>query len=129
MNENCNDGCRALSKVEQELQDLRERNGSDHKQFREDIRKIELNGARQEAKLDNITSSITELKVDNRKILDGLGPLTAKMEQLQEVSGDVDELKAKPAKTWEDIKSKAIGWIVAAVLAVLAFAMGLKQYM
>ena len=41
----------------------------------------------------------------------------------------MEELKEKPGRTWEDIKSKAVGWGVALVLAIVAAALGLSRYL
>lgn len=73
--------------------------------------------------------SMTELTRSNREILEAVTPLKHKVEGLERLSGEVEELKAKPGKTWEDIKSKALGWAVALLLAIVAAAMGLSQYL
>ena len=62
--------------------------------------------------------SMEELKRSNKEILDAV--------TLKE---DVDELKEKPGKTWEEIKSKALGWGVALILAIVAAALGLSRFL
>lgn len=73
--------------------------------------------------------SMKELKGSNKEILDALSPLTHKMERLDNLEEDVEELKGKSGKTWEDIKSKAIGWVLLLVLGIVAVALGLEKYL
>lgn len=73
--------------------------------------------------------SMEELKKGNRDILETVAPLKHKVEEIDKLSEDVDELKGKSGKTWEDIKSKAVGWGVALVLAILAAALGLSRFL
>ena len=47
------------------------------------------------------------------------------MEKLDQLAGDVKELKAKPGKRWEGIVEKAIGILVAAVLGFMLARLGL----
>lgn len=97
--------------------------------------KQEIASARAEQK-DSISElrreqkeSMEELKRTNKEILDAVSPMKHKIENLESLKEDVDELKEKPGKTWEEIKSKALGWAVALVLAVLAAALGLSKFL
>lgn len=73
--------------------------------------------------------SMEELKKSNKEILDAVTPLKHKVESLEELAEDVEELKEKPGKTWEDIKSKALGWALALILAIVAAALGLSKFL
>ena len=73
--------------------------------------------------------SMEELKRSNKEILDAVTPLKHQVESLNELKEDVDELKEKPGKTWEEIKSKALGWGVALILAIVAAALGLSRFL
>lgn len=73
--------------------------------------------------------SMEELKRSNKEILDAVSPMKHKIEDLESLKGDVEELKEKPGKTWEDIKSKALGWVIALGLAILAAALGLSRFL
>lgn len=73
--------------------------------------------------------SMEDLKRSNREILDAVSPMKHKIESLESLKDDVDEIKEKPGKTWEEIKSKALGWIIALVLAILAAALGLSKFL
>lgn len=72
--------------------------------------------------------SMAELKAGNKEILDALNPLKHKVEDLERLEKDVDALQRKPGETWEHIKKQGLGWVVALVLAVLAVALGLGNY-
>lgn len=73
--------------------------------------------------------SMTELKNGNKEILATLSPMRHEVEKIPVLEREVDELKEKPGKTWEDIKSRALGWGVLLVLAIVAAALGLSQYL
>lgn len=73
--------------------------------------------------------SMEELKRSNKEILDAVSPLTHKVESLEHLSEDVDELKSKPAKTWEDIKGKLLGAVVMLIFAIVVVALGLSKYL
>lgn len=73
--------------------------------------------------------SMAELTKSNREILEAVTPLKHKVEGLERLSAEVEEIKAKPGKTWEDIKAKALGWTVALILAILAAALGLSKFL
>lgn len=47
------------------------------------------------------------------------------MGKLDQISEDVDELKSKPAKRWDNVTEKIIGIIVAAVLGFMLARLGL----
>lgn len=68
--------------------------------------------------------SMDELKKSNAAILEAVTPLKHKVDSMEEkqkgISSDVDEMKAKPGKTWDDVKLK----ILFGILAVFATALG-----
>lgn len=125
MPETCETQCPALTRLEQQVDVIRTQNGEDHKEFRQQIHKIERDEARQEAKLDNITSALTDLKGDNKEIIGKLTPLAAKVEALDKLDDDVDELKSKPGKRWEKLSMEIIGAVVLTVVAYLLGRLGL----
>lgn len=73
--------------------------------------------------------SMAELRKGNKEILDAVTPLKHKVESLENLAEDVEELKEKPGKTWEHIKMQSLGWIVALILAIVAAALGLSSYL
>lgn len=97
--------------------------------------KTQIEAARREQK-DSIAElraehreSMEELKKSSQSILEAVTPLKHKVESLEGMREDVEELKEKPGKTWEDIKSKAVGWAVALFLAIVAAALGLSKFL
>ena len=97
--------------------------------------KTQIEAARREQK-DSIAElraehreSMEELKKSSQSILEAVTPLKHKVESLEGMKEDVEELKEKPGKTWEDIKSKAVGWAVAPFLAIVAAALGLSKFL
>ena len=72
--------------------------------------------------------SMEELRKGNKEILDAVTPLKHKVESLERLEEDVEELKEKPGKTWEHIKMQALGWGVAVVMAIIAAALGISQF-
>lgn len=72
--------------------------------------------------------SMAELRKGNKDILDTMMLLKHKVETMENLAHDVEELKGKPGKTWEHIKTQALGWAVAVVLAIIATAMGISQF-
>lgn len=95
----------------------------DMSEFRQE-QKDSISELRKESKESN-----GELKKTCKEILDAVTPLTHKVETLERLSDDVEELKEKPGKTWESIKDKGLGWAVAILLALLAAALGLSKYL
>lgn len=129
MNENCVNSCAGLIRLEQQFDDLRKQNGQDHKTFREEIHDIEMENARQSERYDNLMAIMTETRSDVKHISERITAFSNKADNVDKLEKDVDELKGKSGKTWEDIKSKALGWGVALVLAIVAGAMGLSKFL
>ena len=121
MPEKCSEPCTGLERLEQRLDDMQKRNGEDHKEFRLQIQEIEKEEARQSERFDRIMDNLAELKSDNKSVLDKLTPLTNKMDDVDKLNTDVEELKSKPGKKWEKLSFEIIGAIA---LAVLAFVLG-----
>lgn len=91
-------------------------------------------------KARELEKDVNELRKQNssshERIFDRLGELEKQegiqvvqyehiMEKLDQLAGDVKELKAKPGKRWEGIVEKAIGILVAAVLGFMLAQLGL----
>lgn len=81
-----------------------------------------------EMKAEN-KESMLELKQNYKEILDAVTPIKHKIDDVDHLKREVNELKAKPGKTWESIKEKGLGWAVALVLALIGAALGLSQYL
>ena len=121
MPEKCIDPCAGLTRLEQEVMDVRKQNGADHKEIRDHIQKIERDEARQEGRLDNIVNTLNDIKVDNKEIIGKLNPLVNKLGDMDKLQTDVDDLKSKPGKKWEKISFEIL---MAVVMAAVAFLLG-----
>lgn len=134
MPEKCTDntlGCPLLPRVEA-LEEANKQHSTTHRELFDRLRELErLEGIQGEQyknimeKFDSLAKSLDEMKQDSKAIAEKLPALTHKVEQLEKVSGDVDELKEKPAKRWEGIVDKAIWAVCASVIAFLLAKVGL----
>lgn len=130
MPDTCNPkDCPGLTRLEQQVDDLRRQNGSDHKEFRQQIQEMEKEDAKQKERFDRIMDNLAELKADTKQVNSQLTIFANKADNVDKLERDVEELKGKPGKTWEDVKSKALGWAVALVLAIIAAALGLSRFL
>lgn len=87
--------------------------------------KKEVEEARREQK-DSIAElrrehkeSMEELKRSNREILDAVTPMKHKVESLERLEGEVEQIKSKPGKNWEDMKGKILWGIIGVFAAAL----------
>lgn len=101
MPDKCNEPCAELTRLENNLEALRNQNNASHQGIYDRLRTLETASAVQKTQFDSIID-----KLDN---------LTQK----------VDALESKPGKRWESIVDKAIWAILAAVLAFLLARVGL----
>ncbi len=92
-------------------------------------------------KARELEKDVNELRKQNssshERIFDRLGELEKQegiqlvqyehiMEKLDQLAGDVKELKAKPGKRWEGIVEKVIGLVAAAVVGYFLARLGLQ---
>lgn len=129
MNENCENSCPGLTRLEAQVDEMRRQNGADHKEFRLQIQEMEKEEAKQQERFDRIMDTLSELKLDTKQVNEKLTFFSNKTDGVEKLEKDVEELKGRSGKTWEDIKSKAIGWGVALILAIVAAALGLRQFL
>lgn len=129
MPEKCETSCAGLARLEQQMDDMRRQNGADHKEFRLQIQEMEKEDAKQKERFDRIMDTLSELKSDTKQVNTQLAKFSNKTDDVEKLERDVEELKGKSGKTWEDIKSKALGWGVALVLAIIAAALGLSRFL
>lgn len=126
--------------VEAELNDLRRQNAGTHERFGERIGELEARDKVQDVEMKNVQKSIDSMSGDLREVKDEAREISKQLpviatqvnaihESHKATDADVDELKSKPGKTWESIKSTSLGWIVALILLILAAALGLGRYL
>lgn len=101
MGDRCLEPCPDVLRVEQQLKDLIEQNGKDHKEMREDMNSYKTAEAVQEVQYKNI------------------------LEKLDSISADVILLKSKPGKRWDSIVDKLLLVAVGAVAAYILTHLGL----
>ena len=127
--ENCENACPGLTRLGQQGDDIRRQNGQDHKEFRQQIQEMEKADAKQQERFERLMDTLIEVKADTKAANEKLSAFATKADNVDKLERDVDELKGKSGKTWEEIKSKALGWAVALVLAIVAAALGLSRFL
>lgn len=129
-----------VKQVERDLNTMRSQNAETHERFGARIGDLEAHNKVQDAEvrnlgksIDNMSGDLKEVKAEAKEISKQLPVIASQVNAIHEshkaAVADVDELKGKPGKTWEDIKSKALGWGVALVLAIVAAALGLSRFL
>lgn len=108
MSDKCTEICTDLKRLELQVTELQNRNGTAHKELRERLSKVEMTNAIQNERYD--------------AILEKLDALTNRHDTL---NVKLEALEAKPGKRWESIAEKAIWAVVAAVIAFLLGRVGL----
>lgn len=108
MPEKCAEMCPDLTRLEQQLKDLMEQNGSDHKELRDRLNAVERADAVQEVQYSTILDKLDELSRRHDALV-----------------GKLEALEAKPGKRWESMVEKAVWAVAAAVIAFLLARIGL----
>lgn len=118
--------------VERDVNELRKQNSSSHERMFERLGELEKQDGIQGVqygnileKLEDMTENLSELRADNKEAISQIPPLVHRVDSLEQLSEDVNELKAKPAKRWESAIEKAIGILVAAVVGFMLAKIGL----
>jgi len=101
MPEKCNEPCPELERLSSRLNELQTQNSDTHREIFARMNKLERQEAVQEVQYSTI------------------------LEKLDDLSGKVDNLEAKPGKRWEAIVDKVIWAVCAAVIAFLLARVGL----
>lgn len=73
--------------------------------------------------------SMSEIKHNHKELMNIVTPMMHKMEDVNELKKEVDEIKSKSGKTWESIKEKGLNWAIMLILAILAAALGLSRFL
>ena len=134
MPENCEkNGCGALDALTDRVSELEKRNGEDHKRIREDFHGLELKFSEQKGQLSAIMSTLTEVKMDSKNIIERLTNFTGKVDKVDGLVSDVkklddeiDAINSKSGKKWDSISGKVLEYLVLAVLGAALLMMGLK---
>lgn len=120
------------NELEADLNELRKQNSSSHERIFDRLGELEkqegIQGEQYKHiidKLGDMTVNLNELKADSKEVVSQLPPLTHRVEILEKMSEDVDELKEKPVKQWENVTGQIIGLIVAALVGFVLSRIGL----
>lgn len=110
MPDKCVESCADITRLEQQIKDLSEQNGADHKELRERLGEVEITNAVQNERYTTILKELTSLTNSHN-----------------ELNRKLSELESKPAKRWDGLVEKAIWAVVAAVIAFLLAKIGLTS--
>ena len=121
-----------VSDVEHDLNDLRKQNNSTHERVFDRISELEkVEGIQGEQfkhiveKLGDITSVVADVRSDSKNLVSQITPLTNKLDNIEALERNVEELRMKPAKKWDGVVEKIIMMVVAAVAAFVLGRIGL----
>lgn len=119
--------------LEHDLNDLRKQNSASHERMFDQLSQLDkdraVQGVRYEGILDKIstlTESANKVTSSNKEAIERLTPLVQRVKELDKIEDEVQELKSKPAKRYEDITKQIIGLIVAAIFAFILAKIGLQ---
>lgn len=120
------------NELEKDLNELRKQNSATHERVFDRLGELErkegIQGEQYKHiidKLGDMTANLNELKADNKEVVSKLPPLTQRVEVLERMSDDVDELKEKPAKRWDEMAGQIISLVVAALIGFVLSKIGL----
>ena len=130
-------GIQKANQVEVALNELRRQNAGTHERFGERIGRLESHNEVQDVRFENsleklsaIASDVRELKEETKLVNRQLPALSNRVDTLQEsyraTDSDVDELKEKPAKRWDNMTSQIIGFVIAAIVGFVLAKLGLS---
>lgn len=118
--------------LEDSLRALDERNGKDHREFREKIVEVEKEAIKQSGQFAMILQTLGEIKESNTDMVVALNALKPKAdavdgleEDVKKLDAEMDEMKSKPAKRWENAVGQVIGIVIAAVVGYILAMVGL----
>lgn len=119
-------GIKEAQRVEKRLESLEDRNGKDHRDFRESISGIQTLTNTLGAQFTTILQTMGEIKQSNEKLMEAVQALKPKAEaadklgsDMEELEKKVEEIESKPAKNWEELKGKLLWGIVGVFAAAL----------
>ena len=99
MPEKCVEPCADILRLEQQMKDLQKQNGDDHKEFRDELHKLEKEEAVQSERYTTI------------------------LDKLDNLSEKVDALESKPGKRWDSLVACIISSLATAFVMWMALGM------
>lgn len=101
MPEKCPDPCPAVTRLERQIEDLKDSNSMSHEKIYDRLRELEKSDAVQRSEYNSI------------------------MDMLKNLTKKVDAIEAKPAKRWDGLVDKVICTLTGAVITYILARMGL----
>lgn len=119
--------------LERDLNDLRKQNNNSHERIFDQIAQLDKERAIQSVRYDGImekistlTDSANKLTSSNKEAIERLENMVAPVREIDKLTSELEALKSKPAKRYEDITKQIIGIIIAAILALVLTRIGLQ---
>lgn len=119
--------------LERDLNDLRKQNSNSHERIFDQLAQLDKERAIQSVRYDGImekistlTDSANKLTSSNKEAIDRLENMVAPVKEIDKLVSELEALKSKPAKRYEDITKQIIGIIIAAILALVLTRIGLQ---
>lgn len=145
MPENCPSDCQMAQRVIA-LEETEKRHGETHKEIFGRLNRLETENAVQNANYRAVTDMLEKMDEKNDRLVEKVESIkecvTAQLQTMNELNergkqnrAEIEALKAKPGKKWENMTDKFSGGIIGGVAALLvsgivlllAFASGLIQ--
>ncbi len=119
--------------LERDLNDLRKQNNNSHERIFDQLAQLDKERAIQSVRYDGImekistlTDSANKLTSSNKEAIERLENMVAPVREIDKLTSELEALKSKPAKRYEDITKQIIGIIIAAILALVLTRIGLQ---
>ena len=77
-------------------------------------------------KLASISDNLVTMQKQTSESIGKIEPLVQKMESVEKLGEEIDELKEKPAKQWDNLTKSIIGIIIAAIMGLVLAKIGLQ---
>lgn len=121
-----------ISDLKEEIRNIRQQSSATHQRLFDRLNEVEAGEKVQseqykqiQEKMDENKSSIAEIKADNKIMMGQLNDILVKITEVDSLKSSVEELKAKPAKRWEELVKQVLSLLVGAVVAIIFVKIGL----
>lgn len=122
-----------VSDLEKDVGELRRQNSASHERLFDRVGALEKEeGVQQEQykyiieKLASISDNLVTMQKQTSESIGKIEPLVQKMESVEKLGEEIDELKEKPAKQWDNLTKSIIGIIIAAIMGLVLAKIGLQ---
>lgn len=122
-----------VSDLEKDVGELRRQNSASHERIFDRVGALETEESVQKEqykyiieKLTMISDSLVTMQSQTADSISKINPLIQKMDAVDKLNEEIDELKEKPAKQWDNLTKTIIGIIIAAVMTLVLTKIGLQ---